>query len=159
MTIIIKFIDDIEHKYNSFEEILKLDNYNDIIHINCSNNNLSSLPELPNSFTHLYCGYNNLSYLPNLPNTLINIWCYNNNLCDLPKLPISLIYLYYYNNPIHTHIKHYFSGNKNKYYEHQQNIQIIFANKIENWYLDCKYNPKYLYCRKRLMKEYEELYN
>jgi len=34
-----------------------------------------------------------------------------------------------------------------------------FTNKIGNWFLDCKYNPKYSYCRKRLMKEYEELYN
>jgi len=35
----------------------------------------------------------------------------------------------------------------------------IFSNKIGNWFLECKYNPKYLYCRKRLMKEYDEFYN
>ena len=178
MTIIIKFIDDIEHKYNSFEEILKLDNYNDIIHINCSNNNLSSLPELPNSltklwcdnnnlsslpelpnsFTHLYCGYNNLSYLPNLPNSLRIIWCYNNNISSLPKLPNSLRHFYYSTNPIYDHIYKYFGGNKTIYFEHQYNMKRKFVNKIGNWYLDCKYNPKYLYCRNRLMKEYKELY-
>ena len=40
------------------------------------------------------------------------------------------------------------------YYDEHKNA----ANKIENWYLDCKYNPKYLYCRERVMKEYDELY-
>ena len=34
--IIIKFNDNIEHKYNTFEEILKLDEYNDIICIYCN---------------------------------------------------------------------------------------------------------------------------
>ena len=44
------------------------------------------------------------------------------------------------------------------YYKHHTNVKRLFANKIGNWYLDCKYNPKYKYCRIRLMKEYEELY-
>jgi hypothetical protein len=46
----------------------------------------------------------------------------------------------------------------NKYFEHQKKIENIFSNKIGEWFLDCKYDPKYLYCRKRLMKEYGELY-
>ena len=117
MNIIIEFSDNIKHYYNSFEEILKLDNYNDIIYIYCPNNNLSWLPELPNSLMFIF-----------------------------------------HNNPIYTHIGTHFNGDANKYFEHQKKIENIFANKIGDWFLDCKYNPKYLYCRKRLMKEYEELY-
>lgn len=30
--------------------------------------------------------------------------------------------------------------------------------KIANWFLDCKYNPKYKYCRERLKKEHNELF-
>ena len=118
MTITIKFNDNIQYGYNSFEEITILDKYNDIIYI----------------------------------------WCHNNNLSNLPDLPNSLKSLYYNNNPIYIHIQKYFDGDTNIYNEYQNKIKIIFSNKIGNWYLDCKYNPKYLYCRKRLMKEYEELY-
>ena len=198
MTITIKFIDDIEHYYESFNEIVKLDNYNDIIHIKCWNSNLSSLPELPNSLEILYCGYNilsslpelpnslkilkcfnnNIDRLPKLPNSLIELLCYNNNLSSLPELPNSLIYfscnnnnlsslpelpnslnfLKYIHNPIHAHICKYFDGKKEKYFEYERNIKRKFSNKIGNWFLECRYNPKYMYCRKRLMKEYEELY-
>ena len=213
----IKFNDNIKHNYSSFKEILKLDNYDDIIYINCYNslynlpslpnslqilycayNNLFSLPKLPNSLIHLNCSANNLSSLPELPNSLINLycshnklpslpklpnsletldcctnemcvlpelpnslmdlWCHHNNLSSLPELPNSLKSLYYNNNPIYIHIQKYFDGDTNIYNEYQNKIKIIFSNKIGNWYLDCKYNPKYLYCRKRLMKEYEELY-
>ena len=199
MTITIKFSDNIEHNYNSFEEILKIDNYDDIIDINCSwinlsvlpnlpnslirlcchNNNLSSLPELPNSLTYidcannnlsslsklpnslkkLWCGNNNLSVLPELPNSLTELWCYNNNLSSLPKLPNSLNYFSYNTNPIFIYIKKYFEGDREKYFEYEINMKKKFTNKIEIWFLDCKYNPKYKYCRKRLMKEYNELYN
>ena len=191
--IIIKFNDNIEHTYNNFDEILKLDNYNDIVHINCAYNSLSSLPELPNSLQELYCRHNNLSNLPELPNSLQELDCTHNNLNSLPKLPKlleklsygfnkisslselpnSLIYfvcgynnistfpqlpnslkISYFSNPIHTYIEKYFDGNIKNYIEHKN-----VANKIGNWFLDCKYNPKYKYCRKRLMKEYKELYN
>jgi hypothetical protein len=221
MTITIQFSDNITHTYDSFEEILKLENYNDIILINCSDynlsnlpvlpvlpnslkqliccsNNLSSLPELPNSLEILECGYNNisslpelpnslkslsctsnnlsnlpelpkfleilycshnnLSNLPELPNSLITLCCNCNNLSSLPKLPNSLIKIQYYSNQIYFHIYKYFDDNANNYFEHQTNMKRKFINKIENWFLDCKYNPKYKYCRIRLMKEYEELY-
>ena len=197
MNIIIEFSDNIKHYYNSFEEILKLDNYNDIIYIYCPNNNLSWLPELPNSLEYLWCEHNNISSFPRLPNSLRILDCSNNKLSNLPKLPNSLkelvcainklsslpqipnsltylnfahnnifylpelpnsLMFIFHNNPIYTHIGTHFNGDANKYFEHQKKIENIFANKIGDWFLDCKYNPKYLYCRKRLTKEYEELY-
>lgn len=33
------------------------------------------------------------------------------------------------------------------------------CNKIGEWYLEHKYNPKYKFCRDRLVKEYDQLYN
>ena len=198
MTIIIKFNNNITHTYNNFEEILILDNYNDIIYIDCCRNNISNLPELPNSLTHLWCynnnlsnlpklpnslnklwcGSNRLSCLPELPNSLTHLWCYHNNLSVLPELPNSLTELlysnnnisslanlsnlscsiFYWGNPIHTNIEQYFDGVLKNYFEYQNEMKSKFVNKIGNWFLECKYNPKYLYCRKRLMKEYEELY-
>ena len=137
--ITIKFNDNISLYYSSFEEILKLENYNDIIYINCRNNLISSLPVLPNSLMYLYCNNNILSSLPELPNSKIDI-CYKYN-------------------PIHTYIKKYFNDKHQQYFDYQRQMKRIFANKIGNWYLDCKYNPKYLYCRKRLMEEYDDLYN
>ena len=33
------------------------------------------------------------------------------------------------------------------------------VSKIENWFLECKFNPKYAYCRRRLMREYNEIFD
>ena len=140
MTITIKFNNDIKHTYNSFEQILQdKDRYHTITYIYCCDNKLFSLPELPNSLKYLSC--------------------FNNKISKLPELPNSIVHINYYSNPIYRYIEKYFDGNEKKYIEYQNKIKKIFSNKIGDWYLDCKYNPKYLYCRKRLMKEYEELYN
>ena len=80
MTIKIKFAND-EHKYqyHSIEDVLELDNYNDIIYLDCFCNNLSSLSELPNSLTNLDCSINKFSSLSELPNSLIYLYCRDNN--------------------------------------------------------------------------------
>jgi len=109
-------------KYKNFIEIQQLPNYDSIVYINCSNNNLTSLPSnLPGSVRELECSYNNLTSLPsNLPESLQKLWCSGNNLTELPsnlpeslqeldcsnnkltslpsKLPGALIYLYSYVN-------------------------------------------------------------
>ena len=66
MVIEVKFKDsDKEFKYNSFDELLKLENYHDIVYLNCSCNNLTSLPSsLPPTLKILYCYCNNLTSLP-----------------------------------------------------------------------------------------------
>jgi uncharacterized repeat protein (TIGR01451 family) len=68
--------------------------------LNCSYNQLTSLPALPNSLTQLTCFYNQLSSLPNLPNSLTHLNCYNNQLSSLPNLPSSLIILFCYFNQL-----------------------------------------------------------
>jgi hypothetical protein len=61
--------------------------------LNCSNNQLTALPELPASLTVLYCYYNQLAVLPELPDNLTKLFCGNNQLTALPVLPASLIEL------------------------------------------------------------------
>ena len=79
--------------YETFEEIQQLENYNDIICIECDGLKLTSLPDtFPSSLQILYCGGNKLTSLPNtLPNSLLELWCSRNNLTSLPNtLPESL---------------------------------------------------------------------
>lgn len=45
------------------------------------------------------------------------------------------------------------------YYDHKLKTEKLFVAKIEKWFIDCKYNPEYKYCRDRLAKEYKELYD
>jgi len=61
--------------------------------LDCGDNQLISLPTLPSSLSTLYCGGNLLTYLPILPSSLNNLWCSGNLYTSLPTLPASLIYL------------------------------------------------------------------
>lgn len=46
-----------------------------------------------------------------------------------------------------------------KYPEFDRFIDILDAiDKISNWFLEVKYNPKYGYCQRRIKKEFEEMY-
>jgi Leucine-rich repeat (LRR) protein len=199
MTIKIKFHDDTtKYTHNSFDELLNLDNYDEIINLDCSKNNLSTLPKLPDSLTELDCSFNNLSILPELPkflkkidcsynnlsilpklsnslieidssynnlytlpklsNNLIELFCNNNNLLFLPYLPDSLEHLICYSNPIKNLINKKFNGLWKEYREYKNlKMKKQSINKISNWYLECKYNPKYLYCRNRLEREFHQL--
>ncbi len=146
--------------HNNLSSLPQLPNSLEILY--CGRNNLSSLPQLPYSLTCLNCSNNNLSSLPQLPKSLKKLWCWNNNLSSLPQLPNSLKKLDCDNNPIYDYIERYFHGDWKQYREFQHKIHNItmkvFANKIGSWYLECKYNPKYKYCKDRINKEYENLY-
>lgn len=65
----------------SVEEITVLD---------CSFNQLQSLPELPSTLKELNCFHNQLENLSSLPNKLEVLECSNNRLQSLPTLPNSL---------------------------------------------------------------------
>ena len=134
MPIDVKFQDGRKERYDSFEEITCLDNYNDIVFINCCDNQLTELPELPDSLKILKC--------------------YNNQLREIPKLPDFLEYVYCSNNPIHDFIQNHFDGNVIIYKEKKLAIQ-----KISNWFLECKGNPKYAYCRRVVNQGYDDLNN
>ncbi|MFN5795459.1 MAG: T9SS type A sorting domain-containing protein [Bacteroidota bacterium] len=64
--------------------------FNNLQTLECYNNQLTSLPALPNNLTYLDCYSNLLSNLPSLPNNLTYLDCSVNLLSNLPSLPNSL---------------------------------------------------------------------
>ena len=149
---------------------------NSLESLDCYNNELAELPELPDSLKHLYCGNNKLNELPRLPKKLNHISCFNNQITELPTLPTSLEYLdcsmnnltelplilpysietlIYFENPICIIINH-FDRNLKKYQEWRLKK---YVHKIENWFLECKWNPKYAYCRRVVNQGYDDLNN
>ena len=100
------------------------------------------------------CEYNNLTFIPfrnSKSSRLENLLCRNNQLMVLPMTQKLTIYCE--NNPVTTYIKEFCNDDLDLYY----NINTIFANKIGTWFLECKYNPKFKYCRDRVNKEYDNL--
>ena len=98
MTITIKYsIEGNIAKYPNLIEIQQLSDYDSIVYINCSYNQLTSLPStLPESLQTLDCSNNNLTSLPSsLPESLIGLYCSDNDITSLPSsLPASLQTLY-----------------------------------------------------------------
>jgi len=68
--------------------------------LDCSFNNLVTLPPLPDSLTYLNCNFNNLISLPPLPDTLNFLALTYNNITCLPPLPAGLQYLYAQHNHV-----------------------------------------------------------
>ena len=107
-------ITEIETYLNSlFEDILTLNirsmgikslpdltRFKNLKTLNCSNNQLTSLPTLPQNLEVLYCYDNQLTYLPTLPQNLKTLSCYDNLLTYLPTLPQNLEKLYCSNNQL-----------------------------------------------------------
>jgi len=69
-----------------------------IQYLYCEYNNLTELPDLPASLKYLYCSYNDLTSLPQLPSSLLELWCPANNISVLPELPASLGNLFCHHN-------------------------------------------------------------
>lgn len=69
----------------------------------CQNNNLKTLPELPDTLEELICFGNKLVELPKLPPNLKTLYCNCNQLKELPELPDTLLYLKCSTNKL-THI-------------------------------------------------------
>ena len=145
---------------------------NSLINIDCSNNLIHNLPVLPKCLESLTCWSNQLTKLPILPDSLESLYCSSNKLTLLPTLPSGIIdvdcsinlltflpnglrniNVKYDNNPIYTYINEKCNGSIDIY--HNENK--VFANKIASWFLECKYNPHYKYCRDRVNSEYDTL--
>jgi len=71
---------------------------NSLMQLSCYSNQLTILPAMPNSLISLGCGANPLASLPTLPNSLMQLYCDDNQLSGLPALPNSLISLECNNN-------------------------------------------------------------
>ena len=92
MAIKIKYsLEEPEKTYSSFRKLEQLGNYNEIVFLDCSDNELTSLPDtLPHSLQELNCSDNKFTSLPDLPHSLITLNCSYNKLTSLPDLPNSL---------------------------------------------------------------------
>lgn len=67
--------------------------FTSLVHLECIQNQLSTLPVLPNSLQKLWCYYNQITGLPALPSSIVTLNCENNYITSLPSLPNSLLYL------------------------------------------------------------------
>lgn len=168
-------LDYLDCSFNNLKELKNIPK--SLITLNCNNNQLTFLPTLPNTLKSLYvkhnnityinsfppnlrlidCGYNSLKYLPTLPNTIIYLYCSDNKLLDIPFIPTSLRYIFYSDTPIFDFINAYFDGWRDAYFKWKHTYNTKFANKLCDWFLECKYNPKYKYCRDRVNAEYDKL--
>ena len=111
------------------------------------------MPTLPNGLTELNCTHNKIILLPILPNSLESLYCSDNKLSFLPKFRDSLTYKYYSNNPVDAYIRYKCVNNLTIYHKENE----IFASKLVKWYLDCRENPSFKFCRDRLNREYDAL--
>ena len=87
----------------SYSNLIDLDGigqFTNLKELLCSNNKLTSLPDLPYTLEELSCSYNKLTSLPDLPDTLEELSCSDNELTSLPDLPDTLLRLYCPNNQL-----------------------------------------------------------
>lgn len=138
-------------------------------YLNCHRNNIRKLPELPDTLTTLICSNNKLTELSELPNKMSELVCNNNNIVNFPKLPDTIYEFHCDSRPLFNldHLpnaliilsinKYIIFGSKITKLKKLNDIRKLNAvKKISYWFLECKYNPKYKYCRDRLMNEYNE---
>ena len=106
--------------------------------LNCHNNKLTSLSNLPQKLEILYCTNNQITSLSNLPQSLKELYCANNQITSLYNLPQSLKELYCYNNPFYKIVE------GNTLIKTKQNIQTLnnfcylyyclkFKNQFRKW--------------------------
>ena len=74
----------------NFSDLTGIQYFDNLLVLDCSNNQITNLPALPNSLMNLYCNNNSLTSLPSLPNSLTSVHCWYNSLTSLPSLPNSL---------------------------------------------------------------------
>ncbi len=84
----------------NIEGILDFSNFTKLTKLDCVDNKITSLNNLPNSLIELNCGYNKITSLDNLPTSLIKLRCEYNKITSLDNLPTSLIELICNNNKI-----------------------------------------------------------
>ena len=116
-----------------------------LVHLECSFASIKYLPILPPSLTYLNCSNNLLLDLPQIPNVKY-LNCSNNLLLKLPKIT-KCIKLICKNNGLHT-IQKSMTGNKLEYIDCKFNIRLIsisLCNPTCIKYLDCSHNTNLIH--------------
>jgi Leucine-rich repeat (LRR) protein len=80
----------ISGKCKGIKSLLDLTRFKNLKTLKCSDNQLTSLPTLPQNIEKLYCYHNQLKSLPTLPQNLKELYCNSNQLTYLPNLPQNL---------------------------------------------------------------------
>jgi Leucine-rich repeat (LRR) protein len=155
----------LHHLLCNNNKITKINSFPDELYsVQCFNNLLSELPDL-NNVTYLDCHNNLLIKLPiksNINDKLTYMDIQNNKIKYIPSYYlyylVKVIYIKINNNPIASVIKNDFCNDLKLYLILQMENDRKNIKKIEDWFLKCKYNPKYKYCKQWLLKGYYELY-
>ena len=109
----------------SQNQITSMDNLPQAItKLECYNNQITSLDNLPQTITTLCCSNNKLTSLDNLPLTLTELYCFNNQITSLDNLPLTLTELYCSGNPL----KYDFTPTLENIRKHTQNTYIKIKN-------------------------------
>ena len=131
---------------------------NDLVTLCCNYNNITEIMELPNNISYVDCSNNRINKLPILlPDNIKQFSCNFNYLTELPINVGNVPKVSYLGNPVYSDVENIVNPLQ-LYSRFQKKLKIKNANKIKNWFLDCKYNPKYKYCRDRLLREHKELF-
>ena len=77
-----------------------IDKYTNIKILNCRNNNITSLDNLPPTLQWLFCSNNEITNLDNLPPTLQRLFCNENQITNLDNIPPTLQMLECDKNPL-----------------------------------------------------------
>ena len=81
---------DINISFHDLFELPSLLEFNKLLELNCGNNRLKEIPDLPPTLRRLDCSVNFIVKLPNLPHGLTYLNCSDNNLYVLHDLPSTL---------------------------------------------------------------------
>ena len=125
----------------SIKSLPNLTRFKNLQKLYCGNNELTSLPTLPQNLQELYSSNNKLTSLPILPQNLQILFCFNNELTSLPFLPQNLRILSYSNNPIYKTVNSKSLINyRNSLIEIKKNIQIL--NNFRHLYYCLKFKKQ-----------------
>lgn len=152
--------------------------------LNCSDNKLTELPKLYENINSLVCFNNQITKLqPDMPiKNLKWINIHDNKIEDLPYTFRNVITCdnksfrrqnYSFDGSFVNYNEKIFAGNPfnekikrfskpwdtyRLFTELHDYLDIVAANAIGEWFLRCKYDPRYKYCRDRLKNEHETLF-
>ena len=73
-------IEELDLSIKGLTKLPDLTKYTNLKKLNCSENKLTHLDNLPINLTELNCSYNKLTHLDNLPINLTTLYCFDNSL-------------------------------------------------------------------------------